>query len=65
MDRLYVDAAGKGSDVMLCPGDRTYTQIYNRQGFKDIGAYNPHLRLQEIYRHFVALPSARVARPVT
>lgn len=65
VDRLYVDAAGKGSDVMLCPGDRTYTQIYNREGFKDIGAYNPHHRMLESYRHFVSLHSACVARPIT
>ena len=43
----------------------TYTQIFNREGFTDIGAINPHQRMEEAYRHFVALPSARVARPVT
>lgn len=63
MDSVFVDT--DKTDVMLCPGDRTHHQIFNRSGFRDTGAINPHMRMPEAFRHFVAVPSARVARPVT
>lgn len=64
VDRLYVDAAFEG-DVMLCPGDRSYIQLINRDGFKDVGVANPHESLPFAWNNFVALAAGRVARPVT
>ncbi len=60
---LCIDTAK--SDVKLCPGDQTHHEIIQRQGFTDTGVVNPYLRMPEAYRHFVSVPSARVARPVT
>lgn len=63
VDSVFVDT--DKTDVKLCPGDRTHHEIINRSGFRDTGAINPHMRMPDAYRHFVAVPSARVARPVT
>ena len=63
MDRLFVSA--KGGDVFLCPGDRSYHEIILREGFRDVGAYNPHDRQPASAPHFVSMPAACVARPVT
>lgn len=63
MDSIFVDT--ENTDVKLCPGDRTHHEIHMRRGFRDTGAVNPHTRMPDAYRHYVAVPSARVARPVT
>ena len=63
VERLYVDT--DETDVKLCPGDRTHHEIINRRGFRDTGAFNPHERVPDAWRHFVSVPSARVARPIT
>ena len=63
VDRLFVSA--QGGDVFLCPGDRSYHEIILREGFRDVGAYNPHDRQPASAPHYVAMPAGRVARPVT
>ena len=63
VDRLYV--SGKGGDVFLCPGDRSYHEIILREGLRDVAAYNPHDRQPASAPHFVSMPAGRVARPVT
>ena len=63
VDRIFVNA--KGGDVFLCPGDRSYHEIIVREGFRDVGAYNPHDQNPASAPYFVSMPAARVARPVT
>lgn len=35
LTRLYLEATDEG-DIMLCPGNRTYMQMLNRQGFSEM-----------------------------
>lgn len=62
VDRVYVDT--EETDMMLCPGDRTHHQLFNRQGFSDCAITNPFSKAREEYKDFVTMQSARVARPV-
>jgi hypothetical protein len=38
-----------------------------RNGLRDLGVWNPHTQMPDrsLYRHFVALSSGAIARPVT
>ena len=68
VDRVYIDAATeeKGS-VRIHPGiDRCTLDLINRQGFRDLGVWNPHDDLPDltISAQFVAFSSGEIARPV-
>ena len=50
---------------VACPPMQSHLEIKNREGFRDLVVQNPALTSPQEARHFVALQSARVARPVT
>jgi hypothetical protein len=69
IDRVYVNAGDKeNGPVYIQPGDPCYDlELIHRQGFRDVGLWNPHLDLlnRTLYREFVAFSSGTIARPVT
>lgn len=62
VDRVYVDT--EDTDMLMCPGDRSHIQLFNRQGFRDCAISNPFNKAREEYKDFITMQSARVARPV-
>ncbi|CAL8465383.1 g4919 [Coccomyxa elongata] len=68
IDRVYIDAATEEKGfVMIHPGNDRYSlDLINRQGFRDLGLWNPHDDLPDptMSQQFVAFSSGEIARPV-
>ncbi len=78
INRVYIDAAKEGKgNVDVHPGNYRYRlEMLNRQGFRDLGVWNPHEGLVTVdpetsevcrtaYRKFIAFPAGAFSRPVT
>lgn len=68
IDRVYIDAATEEKGfVMIHPGNDRYSlDLINRQGFRDLGLWNPHDDLPDptMSQQFVAFSGGEIARPV-